>query len=671
MSSAWSALRSSAATKHDTEPLLQSTAVANIIFVNIDWKRGRHENPSCTRKNLKILADTTSSIVTNMKPAVICCCEVGTAKHPMTMEEMSAMAQAMREAWEGAATEHPVISFLFEDDAPYLTIWDDSRCNCTHGRILEKVYYVPGHRRTAQAFLCTMPGDTDEEGIDVVNVHAPSGTPKLTDEQRFQLVQNLLQSSSRSKANRSIGESKFLLGGDMNTDEMPLGQILDTLKKQGILKTNVETMMPLDAQHGDICVVGGFTTTIVKERARNHDPKHVPYGIAWRKQAQQATEQLTTTPPPQTQIPTTTPPGTQLSQLAGEKVSASSCSATKHPYEVSETVTPQHQTDAGVIQSCDADTNTTPHATEQSHPDEHEVPELNGPEQKMAYVIVKAFLDKVTFESTDAERLIKRVILKAGEVIQPNMLDNIDEVFRPIFFHYPNGLCDRTRAEPRDPMQYITQWQDIASWRQRADAGATQHATERLTKQQMQSILHKYIDNFIQNEANDTQREQSWNQNKSRAEARLRRLCGSVMMAKIIWQVGLPHISEAGFATKEVLPATEQQQDSIATATETILNWLSMVANLIQEHKATPEYKEHARKSGNQKNKSGLTEIELKMKEEKKRAARLKYGRQHSTASGSDRWQTLAQWQWHDGTLHARTQWQWHHHTWQAPGQWQ
>ena len=106
MSSAWSALKSSAATKHDTEPLLQSTAVANIIFVNIDWKRSRHENPSCTRKNLKILADTTSSIVTNMKPAVICCCEVGTAKHPMTMEEMSAMAQAMREAWEGAATEH-------------------------------------------------------------------------------------------------------------------------------------------------------------------------------------------------------------------------------------------------------------------------------------------------------------------------------------------------------------------------------------------------------------------------------------------------------------------------------------------------------------------------------------------------------------------------------------
>ena len=56
--------------------------------------------------------------------------------------------------------------------------------------------------------------------------------------------------------------------------------------------------------------------------------------------------------------------------------------------------------------SCDADTGTTRHATEQSHPDEHEAPELNGPGQQMAYVIVNAFLDNVTFESTDAERLI-------------------------------------------------------------------------------------------------------------------------------------------------------------------------------------------------------------------------------------------------------------------------
>ena len=144
------------------------------------------------------------------------------------------------------------------------------------------------------------------------------------------------------------------------------------------------------------------------------------------------------------------------------------------------------------------------------------------------------------------------------------------------------------------------------------------------------------------------------------------------MMAKVIWQVGLPNISEAGFAMEKVLPATEQQRplkqdvrDSIATATETILNWLSMLANSIQEHKATPTYQEHARKSGTQKNKSGLTEAELKLKEDKKRDARQKYGRQPSTASCSDTWHAPAQWQW------VPAQWQWRGDTWQALAQWQ
>ena len=171
-----------------------------------------------------------------------------------------------------------------------------------------------------------------------------------------------------------------------------------------------------------------------------------------------------------------------------------------------------------------------------------------------------------------------------------------------------------------------------------------------------------------------------------RAEAVLRMLCGSAMMAKVIWQVGLPNILEAGFAMEKVLPATEQQQVLPATeqqrpfewvsilaentTTDAILNSLSRLADSIQEHKATLFYQEHARKSGNQKNKSGLTEIELKMKEEKNRARELKYGRQPSTASGSNTWQAPAHWQWHAHTWEAPAQWQWHGHTWKSQWQW-
>merc|ERR1712079_583130 len=297
---------------------------------------------------------------------------------------------------------------------------------------------------------------------------------------------------------------------------------------------------------------------------------------------------------------------------------------------------------------------TTRHATEQSHPthadetdssrrtptqDEHEAPQPNRPGQEMLYVIVNAFLNNVTFESTEAERLIKGVIHRTCDSL------NIDEVFQPIFFNYPNGLNDRTRAEPRNPRPYIKEWRDIASWRQ----GYLRHATEQLAKTQVNSILHDYIDDFIRNEADHNQKEQGWTLNKSRAEARLRRLCGSVALAKIIWEVGLPNISEAGSAMEKVLSDTLEQpleqdvQDSIATATEMILHWLTTVATSIAEHKKSATYQEHARKSGTQKNKSGLTETELKEKAEKKRAARLRYGHQPSTASGTDTWQRHGQ----------------------------
>jgi len=696
MLSAW--LVSTGCAGSGTVPLLQSTANTNIIFVNIDWKRSRHDNEESIHRNMTKLADTISSIVTSLKPGVICCCEVGEATNPMTKEMMSAVADTIRKAWEASATEHPAISFLFEEGAPYLTIWDDKQCKCKHGRILENVYDVPGHRRNAQAFLCIMPGESDEECIDVVNVHAPSGKPRLTDSQRYQLIQNLLQSSSMARADTRIGEGKFLLGGDMNTTEICFSQILNKLRSLGILKTSSEMLFPMWGKSGDMCVVGGFTTTLVPARARNHDPQHEPYGIAWQRQPQHATEQLTTMP--QTQIPTvpeqlipkqqpyrdaaTTWSTTEQlqpepqevavhserhpSQLPQERASASAWPATEQPdmrrshlplenrYQPAwpateqpdgpdETVTMQHligaakpKTKPQTKVNLDADTETTRHATEQLRPDENEPPALNEPEQEIAYVIVNAFLDNVTLESTEAEAVIKRIILTAN-IWPPNMLHDIDEVFRPIFFNYPNGLSDRTRAEPRDASQYIRQWREIAKWRNNGTwEPLLPEVHQLLAATQVQSIMHQYIDNFIRNEADDTQRAESWNKNKSRAEVRLRRLCGSAMMAKVIWQVGLPNVPEAVFATETVLamlvPATEQQQrlgqyriDSIATATGVILTWLNMLATSIQSHKATPSYQEHTRRSGTQKNQSGLTATELEVKKEKKREARLKYGR--------------------------------------------
>merc|ERR1712073_199051 len=116
--------------------------------------------------------------------------------------------------------------------------------------------------------------------------------------------------------------------GDMNTAKVSLGQILNKLRGHGILNTNVEVMVPLDGKHGDICVVGGLTTTMVQETADNHDPQHVPYGIAGRKQPRHATEQLTTTP--QTQIPTALDT-TTTSKAAGAAAAATGATAAAVP----------------------------------------------------------------------------------------------------------------------------------------------------------------------------------------------------------------------------------------------------------------------------------------------------------------------------------------------------
>ena len=678
-----------------------------------------------------------------MKPDAICCCEVGQAMKPMTMEQMSAIVDTIRTTWEATATEHPDISVLFAQGAPYLTIWDGNRCQCTHGRILEDVYVVRGHRRTAQAFLFLLPGMNDEDGLDVFNVHAPSGQPKLRDSQRYHLIKNMLQSSSMTRPNKRIGECRFLLGGDMNTISTTFTQILTKLRDIDILSDQPHYVLaPAWGKHGDMCVMGGFTTTMVPGRARNHDPDHVPYGIVWQRHAQPATEQLKTMP--QTRIPAApdtrdtkrqshrntasaryTPEQPQpfpeqqhrggtrhdihWPQLSMEKPTAPAWPATEQsdgyrgtteqsqadteepptqkepeqtdalgptlgkevrtggrgeqtrpaasrPRTATEHATPhtpdtdEPLTRKGSVQmdspnlmdtvSIDADPEITRHATEQPGPDELESPEPSGPEQEITYVIVNAFLGNITFESPLAECLIKRIICSTtnNSRIQwpPDMLHTIDEIFLPIFVYYPNGLGDRSLSEPRDATQYIRQWRAIAELREPWNPQPSGLPGSQLAEYQVQGILHQYIHNFIEYEADAIQKAQPWTKNKSNAEARLRRLCGSVPMAKAIWQVGLPNIPEALFPINRVF-ATEQQRrlghdtlDSIAAATEWIMKWLHTIAHAIQSHKATPRYQEHARKSGIQKNQSGLTATELRMKEEKKHEDQWKYGRRHS-----------------------------------------
>ena len=148
----------------------------HLIYASIDWKASRHDTAKAERKNLKLLEATVLSIVSNMHPAVLCFCEVGTATAPLTKQNMICLTESVAAAWKHAATEHvdPDIQFHYVIEHPYLTAWDAKQCDCRHFRIMWNMF---AHKdpRTAQTFLCSLRDAEDNNGIDIVNVHAPSG----------------------------------------------------------------------------------------------------------------------------------------------------------------------------------------------------------------------------------------------------------------------------------------------------------------------------------------------------------------------------------------------------------------------------------------------------------------------------------------------------------------
>jgi len=267
-----------AATEHGQEVLrLQSTAMsANVVFINIDWKASRHNKTLET--NMMLLGWTIARVVRNMKPAMVCMCEVGEASIPLTKEQMQQVADQTMQAWRDAATEHVQLHCMFEVGAPYMTIYIDGPVQCSCHRILKGLYNAQGLPRTAQTFLCCGPGGVT---VDVINVHAPSGKRRLTDQQRQTLLTNLLQSNSKSMPEKTIGSARFLIGRDMNTPPYSMSQLLQVCRGNGSLHTQEHIHNPVFGKHGDLCFLGGFKADSLTTTAKNHDLQHKPYGICW------------------------------------------------------------------------------------------------------------------------------------------------------------------------------------------------------------------------------------------------------------------------------------------------------------------------------------------------------------------------------------------------------
>ena len=138
------------------------------------------------------------------------------------------------------------------------------------------------------------------------------------------------------------------------------------------------------------------------------------------------------------------------------------------------------------------------------------------------------------------------------------------------FSSFQTALKNETTWTPRDAREIVKQWKEAATFRTYGDAHGSAD-NKYFAPEQIKCIHRHYVDWFISNEANAIQQKETYSRkkNKSRAEARLRRLCGHMHMVHAIWAVGLPNTHEPS--------STDDAIEHIQSITEEIFDWLTYI----------------------------------------------------------------------------------------------
>ena len=650
-------------------------SVANVVFINIDWKASRHISAKALAKNLRVLDGTISSVVRKMNPAVICLCEVGEAARPLSAEQMQQVSNQCIGTWSATAVEAENLGCMFQTGAPYMTIYNESKVQCSCHHIVHDLYYAQGQPRTAQAFLCHGPGDAT---IDIINIHAPSGKIKLTNQQRRKMLSNLLHSNSRSMPGHPVGYARFLIGGDMNTAPHALSQLLQWLRDNGQLHTKEQICESAFARHGDVCVSGGFNAHSLNTTAENHDPQHEPYGISWCSVDDDDVNQNgspTTTRAASSALDDAQQCQPALANPEAAAIAMSSASSSQKrntKNALVDTATEQHQTSTcgraasssnnDVEQSMQVAASPDPArlarlelqslesraadgamtdsdivremeklhvkhgmimrpeyyteagaAAECNHDEatEEMSPTQMEHSKSMTFAIVDELLGKMSFTSAEAEQTLT-AILEDQACLTPEMYERMKEVFSPIFFYYPKGLQDRTVWEPRDTSSYIAAWYKLAEMRSGFSLEAAEHA-DFLAPHQVAMLFNSYMGE-VKKTLRPEQQNKKWTYYKSITEANLRREAGSVNVAKAIWAIGLP--PRPCFATEHMNDQLSvEQRQILREAINNVLQWLDRLAQALLMHRNTHAYQNARRRSGAAHRESGLTDAEHQMRD--------------------------------------------------------
>ena len=646
----------------------------NVVFINIHWKASRHLSSKTITKNLRVLDATISSVVRKMSPALICLCEVGQAAKLLNADQMVEVSNQCMQSWTASAAQAQDLCCMFETGAPYMSIYNKSKIQCSCHRIIHDLYYAQGQPRTAQAFLCCGPGDVT---IDIINIHAPSGKIKLTNQQRQTMLSKLLQTDSKSIPGYTVGHARFLIGGDMNYGPHALSQSLQLLRDKGKLHTREQICAPAFARYGDVCVAAGFNAVTLDITAENHDPQHKPYGISWCSGNKNVESAPTGTASSSLDGPRQSEKALAYLEAAAKGLGDASPNKKRYSQNVSkETSIPQHESSTGGQAASSSSTHDAQQSVQVEAPHdpaslarlelqnlesraaddmltdgdiERELQKLHvkhgnimRPEdyteagaitewhcdealeekastemkhsKSMLFAIVDEFLDKMSFTSVAAEETLTEV-LEDQAVLTPEMYERIEEVFSPIFFHYPKGLKDRTVWEPRDTSRYITTWYKLAEMRSGLISEATSHDGF-LTPHQVAMLFDAYTEE-VKKTLRQEQQGRGSTYYKSITEANLRREAGSVNVAKAIWAIGVPQ--RPCFVTEHVKDQLSiEHKQILRDAANNVMQWLDRLATAFVRHRNTSAYEIARRRSGAAHRESGLTDAEQHIRNAKK-----------------------------------------------------
>jgi len=568
--------------------LADAATGTNIAFANMDWKEERHAGKNWQRHRA-LWRSTTETLLRHFQPAVMCFCEVGVVTSPLSEQHFNDLKDITRQAWIsfGAAAKH--VEFLQTPGEPYLTAYRTDRVTCEHYSMLSDLYDAQGSERTAQHFLLK-PATSTEDSINVINVHAPSGTKRrLTDTQRAKLVGSLLQTTSLIDDTKSVGNDSYIIGGDLNTGEQVLTGIMRELESSGACASSWRAFRQLHGKHGDMGFCNEVRGHVLPNFVDGHDPQHYPYAFrAFSKQ----------TLPPAAAEHRARPAAAEdfaLQPTPADSAAAPSAEQRQPPLESCASSEEHWDRPAAA-----ADVATLERQATQR---------MNA---ALPTSIIHAFLDYLPLTDDHAATRVTE-ILDDETKLSDDDLAAIASVFEPAFIWYTDPR-QRTEFRSRDTPSYVRAWQKLASHRSAVGKTAYFDGTI-LTPEQRQTCFQAYLCDFGTTPLRAGQQKKRM---KSYAEAHLREIAANRLIAWVIWEVGVPCIA----------PAAEQRADPLEENIIAILDWLDGAARSIIKYQQTATYQDAVRRAGPSHGVSGLTQEEQAQRSQLRRAhANVRRGR--------------------------------------------